>query len=125
MRLNVNPVDSTNVQPIPKNSSEKLNEEIKVFPTADEVADVGLGVMAIHMRAAKYRNENKLPFGFSAVSDGYALGKGAAEQVEYNIEKVIHELEEQKDENKPSNLLRMLFRGLVFKSFNKFQQENQ
>ena len=125
MTSNVNPVDSTNVQPIPKNSSEKLNEEIKVFPTADEVADVGLGAMAIHMRAAKYINEINLPFGFSAVSDGYALGKGAVEQVEYNIEKVIHELEEQKDENKPSNLLRMLFRGLVFKSFNKFQQENQ
>ena len=125
MTSNVNPIDSTNVQPIPKNSSEKLNEEIKVFPTADEVADVGLGAMAIHMRAAKYINEINLPFGFSAVSDGYALGKGAVEQAEYNTEKVIGTIDNEEDEKMFPKLCRMLFGGLVFKSFNKFQQENQ
>ena len=98
MGLYVNQVDSTNVQIAQKNNLEKATEEIKVFPTADEVADVGLGAMAIHMRAAKYINEINLPFGFSAVSDGYALGKGAVEQVEYNTEKVIGTIDNEEDE---------------------------
>ena len=123
MALNVNSVDSTNVQTIPKNSSEKLNEEIKVFPTADEVADAGLGMMAIHMRAAKYRNEINLPFGFSGVTDGYALGKGIAEQVEYNTEKVIGKIDKQEDEKMQPKFLRMLFSGLLYKTYEKFQDD--